>query len=169
MPPKKAAAEPQNPFSLEGKGKGADKKPVLARLWTEEEQAKQLEGFMEIPRAHWEMLAYGDFIHYYDVEGAYKYGGYITNNPSIQSVGGVDKKVVWLTLSITARGAANTRWCVQYDAIDRIYAKPSATELVMMDSLRELATGLNANIKKLADYTLELERRVAYLEGGRSK
>lgn len=156
-----------NPFDLEGREGGGPARPHAARVWTAEEQAEKLSGYLEVPPEYWDQIRYGTHVRYYTKEGQFRTGGFVLKNPfdSRPQGAAADKRFMKLQNGFVSAAKGYVQWLVAYEDAARIFIKPDATVLLMMASLESAVKGLNENIRKLAAFTRELEKRIAALEG----
>jgi hypothetical protein len=158
-----------NPFNLEDREGGGPARPHAARVWTAEEQADKLAGYLEVSPEHWEHLRYGTHVRYITKDGQFRSGGFVLRNPVDMRPKGAtaDKRYVKLQNGFNHKIKGYVAWAVAYDDTDKIYMKPDAGIMTMLTSLETAVEGLNGNIRKLAAYTRELEKRITALEGGK--
>lgn len=156
-----------SPFTLRGGAGASEEDKAPAKVYSPEDQAKLLAGYMEVPRMHWPFIEFGTGIRYYlrnEETNAeeFKYGGYVSLN-TIPSSGadGNDQHTIWVCSSPSGNAA---RWRLSLDRITRIFIRPNASSLVLIDSIKTLTTNIDGNIKKLAEYAKRLEERVTTLE-----
>ena len=159
-----------NPFDLDKKKKGGlPQKEYKARTYTDEEKAEMLTGYMEIPEDIWSFVRYGTHVRYITKAGEFRPGGFVTKNPFDTKVKGstTEKRFIKMQNSFFVKTAGHSEWIVAYEDIGHLYAKPDASALAVQRMLENAVTGLNSNIKNLANYVKKLEKRVDSLEGGR--
>ena len=159
-----AASAKKNPFDLAGRG--GPGRAQVARVWTAEEQAEKLKGYLEIPPEHWDQIRYGTHVRYYTKADGFRSGGFVLRNPFDVAAGdgGPVKRSIKLQTGFVAAAPGYVQWQAAYEDITKIFVKPDAATLVMMDGLEASVRGLNANIRKLLSYSEGLERRLAQLE-----
>ena len=162
------ALSAKNPFDLEGRGEGPDRAHV-ARVWTAEEQAEKLNGYLEIPPEFWEQIRYGSHVRYFTKAEGFRPGGFVMKNPfDVAPKGtGVEKRFMKLQNGFNDKVRGYMSWVVAYSDATKFYIKPDAAVMVMMQSLEVAVKGLNDNIRKLAEHSKKLEGRVAALEARR--
>jgi hypothetical protein len=140
--------------------------PPPPRVWSEEEIKQKLAGYILIPPHLWEQIRYGTHVRYFDKTRGFRSGGFVVRNP-IESAkpGAAPKRYMKMQNGYNdkARGK-HAEWLCCYDDIERIYVKPDATTLAILQTLEQAVAGLNANNRKLAEYAKKLEARVAALE-----
>lgn len=159
----------KNPFSLEGRNEGPDRTHI-ARVWTEEEQAEKLIGYLEIPPEYWDQIKYGSHIRYYTKTNGFRPGGFVSRNPfdfKPQKTG-TEKRFMKLQNGFNEKDRGYQQWLVAYEDVAKFYIKPDAAVLVMMQSLELAIKGLNENIRKLVDHSKRNDLRVLALEGKRN-
>ena len=165
-----------NPFDLDrrrsgGKARAAAPAPAMtsvvpARVWTAEEQAEKLSGYLEVPREHWEGVRYGTHVRYFTEADGFRAGGFVQKNPFEYRPKGAteDARGMRLQNGFDPRGRGYAAWFVNYKTITRLYLKPDASVLVLIASLEIAVRGLNDNIRKLAEHQKKMEARLAALE-----
>jgi hypothetical protein len=158
-----------NPFDLtKKKTAGLQNVNYKSRTYTEEEKAALLEGYVSIPSKFWPHIRLGTHMRYETKDGLFRVGGYVVKNPAsiTPAATGVPTRVFRLQNNYGQKygGAGNIVWPVTYDNTAAVYVQPDATALVVQELLKEAVSGLNVNIKKLADYSKKLERRLEELE-----
>jgi hypothetical protein len=158
----------KNPFDLEGRDGGPDR-PRGARVWTAEEQAEKLNGYLEIPPEYWEHIRYGTHVRYILKTDGFRPGGFVLKNPFDHKPkgGAVEKRFVKLQNGFNDKARDYQQWLVAYEDVAKFYVKTDAGVMVMMQSLEVAVKGLNENIRKLAEHSKKLELRVAGLEARR--
>jgi hypothetical protein len=175
-----AHAPDPNPFALGGRGGRAPAAAAPARTWTEAEIAEKLRSYIEIPPEHWEMVRAGTHVRYYTRDEGFRPGGFVAKNPdggagdaaqngaaqngAAAAQNGAAPKSIRLQSGFSDRGANHFSWQVSYADITRLFAKPDAATLTVMNSLETGVRGLNENIRKLVEFTKALAARVAALE-----
>ena len=146
----------------------------LSRAWTQEEQAAKLEGYIEVPKEAWSLLAHGTHIRYYakkigDKPAGYRPGGFIAQNPVIITENGREKQIMRLTNGFDKNPFT---WTVAYEGhIDRLYMKSTVdmyfarrdAEIIINDLTQrdEVAT---ASLRRLNDKVKELKAEIKYLK-----
>lgn len=158
----------KNPFDLDGRDGGPDRnKP--ARVWTAEEQAEKLHGYLEIEPAYWDQIRYGTHLRYYTKAGEYRSGGFVLKNPFDVKPRGenVEKRFIKLQNGFFDKAKGYAQWVVAYEDTARVFIKPDAGVIMTIKTLETAVRGLNENIRKLAEHAKKLEARVAALEGRR--
>jgi hypothetical protein len=155
----------KNPFDLEGRNEGPDRTRA-AHVWTAEEQAEKLDGYLEIPPEFWDQIRYGTHVRYYTKAEGFRPGGFVAKNPFDTRPKGAaaDKRFMKLQNGFNDKARGYQQWVVAYEDVARFYVKPDAAVLVMMQSLEAAVRGLNENIRKLAEHSKKLESRVVALE-----
>lgn len=155
----------KNPFDLEGRD-GGPERAHRARVWTEEEQAERLGGYLEIPPEFWSQIRYGTHVRYFTKTDGYRPGGFVVKNPldSEAAAGGAEKRFMKLQNGFNDKARGYQQWVVSYADVEKMFMKPDASALVVMQSLEIAVKGLNDNIRKLADHSKKLEARVGALE-----
>jgi hypothetical protein len=158
----------KNPFDLEGRDGGPDRARP-ARVWTAEEQAEKLNGYLEVPPGYWEQIRYGTHMRYFSRTEGFRPGGFVVKNPfdTKPKGGAVEKRFVKLQNGFNDKARDYQQWVVAYEDIAKIYIKPDAGTLVVMHSLEIAVKGLNENIRKLAEHSKKLEARLAACEAQR--
>jgi len=154
----------KNPFDLEGRD-GPDR-PHVAKVWTPEEQAEKLSGYLEVPPEHWEHIRYGTHVRYVTRDGAFRPGGFVLKNPfDTKTRGGNDeKRFMKLQNGFNDKTRGYASWLLAYEDAGKIYMKPDAAVLVMIQNLETAVRGLNENIRKLAEHSKKMEQRLTALE-----
>ena len=157
--------EDKNPFNLEGHDGGPDR-PHTARVWTAEEQAEKLTGYLKVDPDFWEQIRYGTHMRYITKAGEFRSGGFVLKNPfdTKPRGGAVEKRFVKLQNGFNDKARGYQQWVAAYEDLAEVYIKPDAGVLMMMRSLETAVRGLNENIRKVAKHSKKLEARVAALE-----
>ena len=155
----------KNPFELDGRDGGPDK-PHAARVWTAEEQAEKLSGYLEVAPEYWDQIRYGTHVRYITKAGEFRPGGFVLKNPFDTKPRGAaeEKRFIKLQNGFNDKARGYSQWIAAYEDIAKIYMKPDAGVLMMMQSLETAVRGLNENIRKLAEHSKKLEQRIAALE-----
>jgi hypothetical protein len=155
----------KNPFDLEGRAEGPDK-AARARAWTPEEQAEKLSGYLEVPPEYWDQVRYGTHVRYFSKTEGFRPGGFVIKNPfdTKPRGGDVEKRFIKLQNGFNDKARGYQQWVVAYEDTEKIYIKPDAAVLVMMQSLEGVVKGLNDNIRKVAEHSKRLEARLVALE-----
>jgi hypothetical protein len=155
----------KNPFDLEGRD-GGPEKPHATRVWTAEEQAEKLTGYLEVTPEYWEQIRYGTHVRYITKDGQFRSGGFVLKNPFDTKPKGAaeEKRFIKLQNSFSDKGRGYASWIAAYEDLSKIYMKPDAAVLMMMQNLEIAVKGLNNNIRKLAEHSKKLEERLAALE-----
>jgi hypothetical protein len=76
----------------------------------------------------------------------------------------VEKRFMRLQNGFSDKVKGYASWLVAYEDLEKVYIKPDAATLVMLQILELATKGLNENIRKLAVHSRELEQRLAVLE-----
>ena len=155
----------KNPFDLEGRDGGPDRTRGV-RIWTAEEQAEKLSGYLEVPPEYWDQIRYGTHVRYFSKVEGFRPGGFVMKNPFDTKPKGaaVEKRFMKLQNGFSDKARGYQQWLVSYADTAKFYIKPDAAVLVMMQSLEIAVKGLNDNIRKLAEHSKKLEARIASLE-----
>jgi hypothetical protein len=158
-------ADNKNPFDLAGRG-GGPARAHPARVWTPEEQAKKLAGYLEVRPEYWEQVRYGTHVRYYTKDGQFRTGGFVQKNPLDTKPHGApeEKRFMKLHNGFNEKAPGYASWILAYEDAARIFIKPDAGTLQVIKDLETAVAGLNANIRKVAEYTKILETRIAALE-----
>lgn len=154
----------RNPFDLEGRD-GPDR-PHAAKTWTAEEQAEKLAGYLEVPPDLWEHIRYGTHVRYVTRDNKFRPGGFILKNPfdTKPQGSGEEKRFMKLQNGFSDKARGYAQWIAAYEDLAKVYMKPDAAVLIMVQNLEEGVRGLNENIRKLAEHSKKLEQRLAALE-----
>jgi hypothetical protein len=154
-----------NPFDLEGRDGGPDR-AHQARVWTPEEQAEKLHGYLEITPDLWDQIRHGTHIRYYLKTGEYRSGGFVQKNPfdTKPKNSDVEKRFMKLQNGFNDKARGYASWLMAYEDTARVFVKPGAETLMMARNLETAIFGLNENIRKLADYSKKLEARLQAIE-----
>ncbi len=161
-------ADQKNPFELDNvNAEGPDKK-FLSKVWTAEEQTEKLNGYIEVSPEYWEQIKYGTHIRYYSKSQGFRPGGFVSKNPyDVVPKNGVNKKrFMKLQNGFNPQARGYQTWILAYEDADKVFIKPDASVMVMMQSLEGVVHGLNENIRKLAEHAKKMEARIASLERG---
>jgi hypothetical protein len=155
----------KNPFELAGRAEGPDK-AARAHAWTPEEQAEKLSGYLEVPPEYWDQVRYGTHVRYFSKTEGFRPGGFVVKNPfdTKPRGGDVEKRFIKLQNGFNDKARGYQQWVVAYEDTEKIYIKPDAAVLVMMQSLEGVVKGLNDNIRKVAEHSKRLEARLVALE-----
>lgn len=158
------AEKKSNPFSLDARE--GPERPHVARDWTEEEIAKKLAGYLEIPPEFWDQVRYGEHVRYFTKKDGFRPGGFVLKNPyDIKPKGAAnEKRFIRLQNGFVEKAAGYAVWPVAYEDLERLYVKPNAATSVMMASQEIVTRKLNGNIRKLTEHIKTLELRLAALE-----
>ncbi len=156
----------KNPFDLDGRDEGPDR-PHQARVWTAEEQAEKLSGYLEVDPEFWDQIRYGTHVRYVTKADGFRPGGFVLKNPFDTKPRGAaaEKRFIKLQNGFNDKARGYQQWVAAYEDIVKMYIKPDAGVLMMMKSLEIAVRGLNDNIRKLAEHQKKLGERVAALEG----
>ena len=150
----------KNPFDLEGRDGGPDRAPQ-GRVWTAEEQAEKLNGYLEISPEFWDQIRYGTHVRYFSKSEGFRPGGFVVKNPfDSKSKGGVEKRFMKLQNGLNDKVRGYQQWVVAYCDTAKFFVKPDAATLVMMQSLEIAVKGLNDNVRKVAEHSRKLESRL---------
>jgi hypothetical protein len=154
----------KNPFDLEGRGGPERKHP--ARVWTPEEQAEKLTGYIEITPKYWELIRYGTHVRYITAAGDFRPGGFVLKNPfDTKPRGGhVEKRFLKLQNGFNEKVQGYQQWVVAYEDLAKVYVKPDAAAMMQRDDLMAVTNNLNENIRLLSAYAKRLDARIAALE-----
>jgi len=161
-----------NPFELEGRGGGPDRAHP-AKVWSESEIEDKLKGYLEIPPEYWDQIRYGTHLRYFTRGDGFRTGGFVNKNPFDFKPpdGGDEKRFIRLQNGFNDKARGFQQWLLAYEDAEKIFTKPDASVLVMVESLDatnhslEVAIkGLNDNIRKVADHSKKLEARLSALE-----
>lgn len=157
--------EAKNPFDLAGRD-GGPAKPAAARVYTAEEQAEKLHGYLEIAPEHWELIRYGTHLRYYLKTGEFRTGGFVLKNPFDTKPHGApaEKRFIRLQNGFDPKARGYAAWLAAYEDLGRVFIKPDAGVHTVQASLEAAVRGLNENIRKLAEHARRLELRLAQLE-----
>lgn len=155
----------KNIFNLEGRADG----PATAhraRVWTADEQAEKLNGYIEIAPDLWDQIRYGTHMRYITKAGEFRSGGFVLKNPfDTKSRGAAtEKRFIKLQNGFSDKTPGYQQWLAAYEDIAKVYVKPDATVLTMLRNLETAVHGLNENIKKVAEYSKKLEARLTAVE-----
>ena len=155
-----------NLFNIEGRGGPAPAQAHVARVWTEEEKAEKLSGYLDVPAEFWDQIRYGSHVRYETRTNGFRPGGFVMKNPldAKPKAGGPEKRFMKLQNGFNDKARGYQQWVVAYEDVSNFYVKPDAAVLVMMQTLETAVTGLNANIRKLAEHAKKLEQRIGQLE-----
>lgn len=156
----------KNVFALKKGGRGGPSRAYKAKIVTEDEQVKLLEGFVELPRELWPNLRHGTPVRYVTSEGEFRTGGFVSDGLVQNKNHGDAQHVnrIAIQSGFDSKGFVPIRWTVAYDNISRLYYKPDASALALQKSIEDVVKAFNAQLRKIADYTKKLEARVAELE-----
>lgn len=157
----------KNPFDLgDGRGKKGPERPVRPVALTEAEQKEKLEGYMSIPKEYWPNLKYGTHLRYIETSGEFRGGGFVLQNPhDIKPRGSTtEKRFIKMMNNFSRQSGDHKEWIVAYEDIEYLYAKGSGTEMTILRDLRTAITGMDANVRRLAEYAKGLEKRIGALE-----
>lgn len=155
-----------NPFDLTGRS--GPPAAAVAREWTSEAIAEKLQGYHAIAPEHWETIQHSTHVRYFLREpgepgGSFRPGGFVSTNPydlPNQNGPGV-KRCIRFKSGFDAKAIV---WSVAYEDIQSLYIKGTAHSHMIVSLIKEVVTGLNANINKVVEYTRKLEARLAALE-----
>jgi hypothetical protein len=142
-----------------------------SRTFSQREQEEKLTGYLEVNREVWSQIRYGTHIRYYLKTGEFRTGGFVSKNPfevtvnSDNQPNGEEKKIyIKIQNGFNAKLKGFYQWIVAYDDIDKIYIKPDAGVLTIVNTLESIVNGLNDNIQKLALTARVMEKRISQLE-----
>ena len=138
--------------------------PAKRRTWTINEQSEKLNGYLEVPPEYWEHIRYGTHVRYFSKKDGFRTGGFVVKNPFDIKTNDVEKRFIKLQNGFNDKAKGYQTWVVAYEDSAKIYIKPDASVLVMMQSLESAVTGLNNNIRKLVEHCKKLESRITALE-----
>ena len=155
----------KNPFELEGREGGPDR-PYPTKAWTEAEQAEKLNGYLEVSPEFWDQIRYGTHLRYITKEGQFRPGGFVLKNPfDTKSKGSTEeKRFIKLQNGFNDKARGYQQWVAAYEDLAKVFIKPDAGVLMMMQNLEVAVRGLNENIRKLAIHSKKLEERLSILE-----
>ena len=157
----------KNPFDLdEHPPADGPERPHPARVYTAEEEANKLTGYLEIDPEFWDQIRYGTHMRYYTKKEGYRPGGFVLKNPfDTKPRGGTtEKRFIKLQNGFSDKAKDYHQWIVAYEDIQKIYIKPDAGVLMTLKSLAATTTKLNGNIRSLADFSKKLEARLKAVE-----
>lgn len=160
----------EDQFNLEERAEGhGPAAPRPRREWTAAEIEEKVKGYIEVDPEFWETIRYGTHVRYYTRNGDFHPGGFVLKNPfdTKPKGGAVEKRFITLQSDFNSKARGHFQWIVAYEDLQRVYVKQDAAGHVIMKSLKDAVTGLNANIKKLHAHAQALEKRVAALESRR--
>lgn len=163
-------AEAKNPFDLAARAAAdAPNRHQPARVWTPEEQAEKLDGYIEIDPEFWDTIRYGTHMRYYLKTGEYRSGGFVLKNPFDTTPANENREVRYIKLqnNFDAKAPGYMQWTVAYDKIGRIFIKPDAGVLMVMRSLERAVEKINKNTQKLAEVAKQHETKIAQLASTR--
>lgn len=166
----KPAARGRNPYDLARRG-GGPAAPAAARVWTPEEIAEKLKGYLEVPPAYWELVRAGTHMRYFTKAEGFRPGGFVEQNPVGRAAKDADagaelKKVMRLRNGFNDKAPGYASWAVAYDDLDKVFVKLEAGALALLQILESAITKLNENIRRIAEHSKQLERRLTKLEQG---
>jgi hypothetical protein len=170
------AARDTDMFDLEGRTGGPERPPV-GRMWTAEEQAEKLAGYVEIDREFWDKVRYGTHMRYFSTAGEFRVGGFVVVNPSDAPgrAAGDIRRSFRLQNGFNSKARGYAQWSAAYEDVGRVFIKPGAFEMMTAQSLASAVAKLNANDHRIADHVREhaaeiaaLSARVAELEHRRA-
>lgn len=155
----------QNPFELKARNDGPEIEHV-SKVWTDEEQAEKLSGYLEVQPEFWAQIKYGIHLRYFTKAEGYRPGGFVLRNPfDITPKGSADeKRFIKLQNGFNDKLRGYAQWIVAYEDISKIYIKPDASSLVIINMLETSVKSLNENIRKIAEYCKKFETRITALE-----
>jgi hypothetical protein len=156
----------KNVFALKKGGRGGPSRVYKPKVVTEEDQAKLLERFVELPRELWPLLRHGTQVRYVTAEGEFRTGGYVADalvHTKPHDAAEV-KDLLAIQTGFDSKGFAPQRWLVAYESIAKLYYKPDASAVALQASIEDVIRKFNAQMRKLAEYTKKLEARLAELE-----
>jgi hypothetical protein len=141
----------KNPYDLDKRRDGPGR-PHPSTTYTQEEQKEMLEGYLEIPARHWELLQYSRHVRYYAYDGqgrvAFRTGGFVVRSPYVE-LDAQGETIKFLQLQ-NGFGPKAFRWKIKYDDLVHVYAKPDAVTMAVRDEIEESLRGLVNNINILA-------------------
>jgi hypothetical protein len=151
-----------NPLDLSKKNVPGKKKYGLAKQYSEAEQKKLLEHFVEIPDSLLSELAVGTQIRYYKADGEFKYGGIVSANPvpSKNQITGEIRMCMKLRSMFSKDDIRHTTWTVYYDDIKKLYAKPDMANVVTNQMIKKSINTLEHNIITLRDNLVNLFKKM---------
>ena len=129
-----------------------------------EDNEEKLRGYLEVPAEYWANVKYGTHIRYFTKKDGYRPGGFVLKNPFDIQPDGVKKRCIKLQNGFVNTAKTYQQWIVSYEDLSKIYIKPDAASLVIINSLEGAIGGLNDNIKKITNYVKSLEKRITVLE-----
>jgi hypothetical protein len=158
-----AAAEEKNPFDLAQRDGPNRHQP--ARVWTPEEQAAKLDGYMEVDPEFWDQIRYGTHMRYFLKTGEFRTGGFVLKNPFDATPANETREMRYLKLQSTfdAKAPGYMQWMVAYEKVGRIFIKPDAGALMMMRNLEKAVEKINTNSRKLAEVAKQHEAKIAQI------
>ena len=142
------------------------------RVWTPEEQAEKLAGYMEIQPHLWHLVRYGTHVRYYKKDGTFVAGGFVGRNPADFAPAddpATTKRSFVLHSSPFMRinspaAAGKFRWTIAYEDVARLFIRPDISALLVQQSLEVSVSKLNENIRTLVEFVKKLGARVEALE-----
>jgi hypothetical protein len=158
----KDSDDKRNPFNLDNKKITGGKKTVtLSKVYTEEEQAKMLEYFLEVPLEMLCEVRKGAFVRYRLKSGEFRLGGYVSANPiaSYDKITNLPQSYIKLEIGAPKTPAYKT-WMVKHQDISNLYVQQSLPTILANKMIKDSVNKLNSNIKKLNDRLERLERKI---------
>jgi len=128
------------------------------------EENQKLVGYLEVPQIYWSNIRYGTHIRYYTKKDGFRPGGFVLKNPFDVQTEETKKRCIKLQNGFNTTIKTYQQWFIAYDDLSKIYMKPDASSLVIINSLEDAIEGLNGNIKKITSYVKSLEKRLSTLE-----
>lgn len=153
----------KNVFELSNrKSNPRDIKQNPPRVWSQEEQAAKLNGYLEVPHEFWDQIKYGTHIRYYSKTEGFRPGGFVVRNPvEVKKDDGSIVSSLKLQNGFNAKDKGYLSWFVVYDSVSKIFIKPDAAVSVALHSLQEVVKGLNENMRKMADEIMYLKSKLS--------
>jgi hypothetical protein len=148
-------------------------KPPLE--FSKREQEDLLRDYTQRPREMWPLLRPGEHVRFYVREGkdeSFRLGSWIVQNPYDYKTKDSDvmKRAFKLSFTVEApryNGRARPgmlppgTWTVLYENIERLYAKPEASALMVLQSVKQLVPKINTAVRTLQE---QIKRNEAELE-----
>lgn len=153
-----------NPYNLANRQIEGNNKAVVAKVLTLEEQADKLIGYHEVPPEIWEYIKTNSHLRYYTKTTGFKPGGFVHTNPFYTKEGGNGKPYIKLKNGFQEKAGNYAQWIVNYDDIDKIYIKLSATDLTILKTMNGAISELNSNMKIIETFIKKMDSRLTNIE-----
>lgn len=147
MPPKKG-----NPLSLKAKEvKGnTPRAPRPKMVFTDEQKASMLEGYIRVPEAMWPRIKYGSHVRYIKKNGDFMPGGFVLYNPFM--VGGVNPEPAMKLQNKPKKDSKWSSWTVRHSTLQTVFIRAPIELQIMQHQIDWVIDKMNENFRRIREY-----------------